>query len=347
MIRTIGELAGKAVQEAVLRAGDHRVCILNYGCVIRQWQLQLPGELRELVLGFEQFADYPLYSRCFGILAGRVANRTRAGQFELDAQHYQLSLNEGAHHLHGGDPGLGGRLWQIKVNADATEARLHYHSPDGEAGYPGNVDFTVIFTLGIDGLRCEMRATPDRPTPVNLAQHNYYNLDGGGKVLEHTLQLAADRYMPVDHELIPTGELRTVSGSRFDFREAKKIAAMDKDCQGYDHNMVLCEQRDRSVAAATLVSSDGLVELQVTTSEPGIQLYTAAGLDVPVPGLGGAKYSSFGGICLEAQHFPDSLNHPEYPGIICTREQPYHQSLHLGIRHPGFTGRPGAIDRLP
>lgn len=322
MITQFGTHEGREVREAVLEDGETRVSILNYGCVTRDWRVRgVP-----CVLGFDRFDDYPLHSRSFGIIAGRVANRTAFGRFGMAGETYQLAVKEpGDHHLHGGVLGLGRRLWEMEADGDKA-VRLAYHSPDGEEGYPGAVDFTVDIRLEGHALAYEMRGEPDRVTPINLAQHNYYNLDGGGDVLDHRLRLAASRYTPTDATLIPTGEIAPVDGHHFDFRSGETIGALDPDRTGTDLNLVL----DAPGEVATLTGRD--LTLTLSTDQPGVQVFNAPAMDVPVPGLDGIRYGPFAGVCLEAQHFPDALNQPSFPSILRSPDDPYIQNLRVEIR---------------
>lgn len=336
MIKTVGKIAGNTIQEAVLQVENQRIAILNYGCIIRRWQiadasLSNAEHARDLILGFDTLEGYSNRSRHFGTVAGRVANRTHLGQFHLQDQRHQLSVNDGAHHLHGGCIGLGQRVWSMEADSAQQRVRLTYDSPQGEEGYPGAVAFVVDFQLTTRGLLCEMHGMPDSPTPVNLAQHNYYNLDGAGDALDHTLTLQADHYLPVDSDLIPQGSVAPVADTRFDFRQPLSLRSADPERLGVDHTLVLGDQRDQSAPAASLCSSDGRVALDVVTDQPGIQVFTAAALSIPEAGIGGRKFGPYAGVCLEAQGFPDALNNPQFPSIICSPENPYRQSLKLNV----------------
>ena len=338
MQKKIGRHHARDVIEAVLEYGSHRVHLLNFGSVVRRWVF----DGRDVVLGFDNFEDYLTHSRSFGILAGRVANRTCHGRFELGGREHQVSINNGPHHLHGGCTGLGERLWDMDVDTLGNRVRLRYFSPHNEEGYPGNVQFTATWSLDAHGLHCKMQGVPDEPTPINLAQHSYYNLDAHTPDIDtnrkfdirsHQLFVDADYYLPVDSELIPTGELLPVAGTRFDFRSLTSIEQRDRACQGHDHNLVLRADRDTEKPAARLVSGDGSIALSLTTQEPGIQLYSAAALSVPKNGIEGRPFVPYGGICLEAQHFPDSLNRPDFPSIIRGPEHPYEQNLSVQLDH--------------
>jgi len=329
--RVFGRHDGQDVIEATLVDGDTAVSILNYGCVVRDWRVQSgQGEI-PTVLGFDRFEDYPEHSRSFGVIAGRVANRTARGHFELDGKTYQLPINNGPNHLHGGLVGLGRRVWKLEPDTAGNAVHLIYHSPDGEEGYPGAVDFRMTYKLSGSALSLEMVGQPDQPTPINLAQHSYYNLNGAGDILQHRVEIRADRYTPTDETQIPTGEIAPVLGTRFDFRTETTCAANDPGSLGIDHNLVLEEDRNLVDPAATVRADKTDLVLRLWTHEPGVQMFNAPTMDIPVPGIGGRRYGKFGGLCLEAQHFPDSLHRPEWPSIISTPESPYYQKLIVDI----------------
>ena len=256
------------------------------------------------------------------------------GRFSLDDKHYQLVCNNDDNHLHGGDKGLGKRVWDMHPDSSTNSVKLEYHSADGEQGYPGNVDFSVTFSLDEHGLHCRMEGVPDRVTPINLAQHSYYNLDGVGHsadILQHKLQILAETYLPVDDALIPLGSIEKVQGTIFDFSSMRTIADADPDRLGHDHNLVLAGNRKIDEAATILQSSDAELTLKLVTDQPGIQLYTGKKLNVAIAGHNGATYRSFGGVCLEPQGFPNALNNPEWPSVISTPEKPYQQDLLMRI----------------
>ncbi|WP_118132704.1 aldose epimerase family protein [Oceanicella sp. SM1341] len=315
---------GRTVREGVVEDGPTRISMLDYGCVLRDWRLNGAP----MVLGFDSIADHRQYGASFGIIAGRVANRIARGRFSLGGQDYQLAINNGPNHLHGGLTGLGRRIWDMEADSAARALRFAYHSPDGEDGYPGAVDFEVIVSLSGTKLTYRMRAVPDRETPINLAQHAYYSL-GEANVRRHELMLDAESYTPVDDTLIPTGEIAPVAGSRFDFRQPRRIEDADPEAAGHDHNFVLRPGRDTSAPAAELRAGER--HLRLWTDQPGIQLFTAPRLDVPVPGLDGRRYGAFAGLCMEAQHFPDSVNQPGFPSILHSPDRPYTQVLEVDI----------------
>jgi len=329
--RLFGRLDGAPVEEVTLESAAAAVSILNFGCAVRDWRIDGAGGSLPVVLGFPRLEDYVLHARAHGAIAGRVANRTAHGRFDLDGRTWQLTRNDGAHHLHGGAVGLHRRIWAMETDTAAESVHLSFSSPDGEEGYPGQVDFTVVYRLDGPRLICEMTGNPDRPTPINLAQHNYYNLAGAGSVRDHVLAIDAPDFTPVDGEMIPEGVIRSVSGTRLDFTESRSLEEADPDGAGYDNNLVLRPGRDPRDPAATLVCPRNGVRLDLWTDEPAIQIYDGAHAPVSVPGHDGQTYGAFAGLCLEAQHFPDSLNNPDWPSIVRSPERPYFQRLSVEI----------------
>lgn len=331
--RRFGRLGDRDVSEITLESGEAAVSILNYGCVLRDWRVDGPAGALPMVLGFDSMAAYETASRSHGAVVGRIANRTRDATFALGGRNWALTPNHGPgnrHHIHGGATGLGRRLWDMEADTAGEAVHLRYASPDGEEGYPGRVDFEVTYRLEGPRLTCEMRGAPDRPTPINLAQHAYFNLGGGGTVLDHTLWLDAAEYTPVDAELIPTGEIAPVAG-RLDFREPREIGESDPGRLGIDNNFVLRPDRDQAAAAAWAACPRTGRRLELRTNEPGLQIFDAATMEVSAPGHGGERYGHFAGICFEAQHFPDSMNHPDWPSVLRTPERPYFQSWVVDI----------------
>ena len=284
------------------------------------------GQLADVCLGFDDPAAYLGESHYFGALIGRYGNRIANGRFTLDGETYQLDVNNGVNHLHGGQDGFHRRMWEAETFATPKSAGLilSYVSADGEQGYPGNLEVTVIYELRNDNeLRIAFHAITDKATPVNLTNHAYFNLAGKGDILSHELTIAADAYTPVDSGLIPTGELPLVAGTPFDFRTPHAIGARigEDDEQlrhgaGYDHNFVLNKSQPGALELAARVRdpSSGRV-LEVLTQEPGIQFYSGNFLH---DGMGGKGriYSHRSGFCLEPQHYPDSPNRPGFPSTI-------------------------------
>jgi aldose 1-epimerase len=319
--RVFGKLGdGTEIDEVVITAGELSVSIISWGAVIRD--LRYRGQSR--TLGFERLEDYPAHSPHCGAIAGRYANRIAEGRFTLDGTNYQLDRNEGGrNHLHGGTKAFGKRPWQI-IEASNDSVTLQLVSADGEAGYPGQVTATCRYQVTDDNaLTLTLEAITDRATIINLAGHSYFNLDGSADILSHELQINADHYTPVDQYLIPTGEISTVAGTPFDFRQ---LRAVKSETQAYDHNFVLNTPANATPRTiATVIGPASRTRLDVESTEPGVQFYDAAKLNVPVPGLHGRRYGPHGGLALEAQRFPDTPNHPNFGSAVLRPSETYRQ----------------------
>jgi len=311
---------------------------ITYGGIIVS--LKTPdraGSQADIVLGFDSLAGYLPNASYFGAIVGRYANRIARGRFTLDATTYQLATNNGTNHLHGGVRGFDQAIWQGSPfrNDDGVGVVLTHTSPDGDEGFPGTLQAQVTYTLTRgDELIVDYAATSDRPTPVNLTQHSYFNLAGAGSrdILDHRLTIDADAYTPVDATLIPTGERTPVAGTPFDFRKPTAIGArIEADHPqlryggGYDHNFVLngAGKDGGLVHAARLVEPASGRTLDVSTTEPGLQVYSGNGLDGSLRGKGGHAYTHRSGLALETQHFPDSPNQPDFPSTILRPGQEY------------------------
>ncbi len=345
--RNFGEADGRPVQEVTLRSDTGAEAkIVGWGAVIRDLTIPLgQGRTQRVVLGLNSLEDYVRHSPYFGAIAGRYGNRIAQGRFRLGGRVHQLSLNDGRNSLHGGSAGFSNRPWQL-ADADGSSAALTLLSRDGDQGYPGNLAVSCIYRLMGPTLRVELMATTDADTPVNLCQHSYFNLDGSPSILDHTLQLAADFYTPTDAELIPTGEVRAVAGTPYDFREAHPVRRLDEAAGRpfrYDINFVL--RRDRLAPsgmdgfmlahAGTLASEKSGVAMEVWTTEPGLQFYDGWMTDVPVPGIHGYAYGAYAGVCLEPQHFPDSPNRPHFLPAILRPGEAYRQITEYRFSAPG------------
>ena len=300
---------------------------MTYGGIIVS--LKVPdrqGRLDDVVLGYDNVDGYVRNnSPYFGAIIGRYGNRIGKARFVLDGQTYTLAANNGPNHLHGGLKGFDKVAWQgepVKVD-DGVAVAFTRTSPDGEEGYPGALTVRVTYTLtNANELKVDYHATTDRPTVVNLTQHSYFNLAGQGArdILEHQMQIDADRYTPVDATLIPTGELAPVEGTPFDFRQPVAIGARIADAHpqiksglGYDHNFVLTRSSAGLSHAARVVEPSTGRTLDVATTEPGIQFYSGNFLDGSITGKAGRGYQKRYGFCLETQHYPDSPNKPAFP----------------------------------
>lgn len=310
--------------------------IITYGGIITSWTApDKSGNYQNIALGYDNLEQYLESTPYFGALIGRYGNRIAKGQFSLGGESYQLATNDGSNHLHGGPKGFDKVVWtaETQESGDAVSLILSYLSEDMEEGYPGNLNTKVTYTLTADNeLRVAYEATTDKTTVVNLTQHTYFNLTGDftQDILEHEVMLNADAYLPVDETLIPTGELRPVAGTPFDFREAKAIGAeieaentqLERG-NGYDHCWVLNNQGSmRKVASAYEPNSGRLLE--IFSDEPGIQLYTGNFLDGTLPMAGGeGTYAFRTGFCLETQHYPDSPNQPDFPSVTLEPGETY------------------------
>lgn len=310
------------IQAHRLTDGDTTVTVLSLGCAIQDWQVA--G--RRVVLGYSNAEDYRDNPRSMGIVVGRVANRTAYGQFDLNGQSWQLPINNGAHHLHGGPRGVGKQNWVMSRESDRS-VRLSLYSPHLDQGYPGAVQFEVLISLNGTALTWDVTATPDRVTPINLAQHLYFNLAGQGTIRDHQLRVAASRCTPTGADLLPTGEILNVAGTRFDFRQPVEIAAADPQAEGYDLNFAL-DKTQGPVAEVT--APDGMT-LRLWTDRPGLQVYTSNTLaphGTPWPGV---PHGKFAGLCLEAQDFPNALNTQGFGAILCSSDKPYRQVTTIDI----------------
>lgn len=323
MVEDFGKLPdGDIVQEVALKKGALEAKVLTFGAIIRD--LKVNGQT--VVLGFDDLQSYLDHSPYFGAIVGRCANRIAGGRFAIDGTTWQVDQNERVHHhLHGGAKGFSHRNWTLEQH-DKASVLLKLVSEDGDMGYPGRVEVLVRYTLtGSGALRVKMTATTDKTTPVNLAQHSYFNLDGSKTVLDHTLEIASDSYLPVDEELIPTGEIRKVAWTPYDFQDGRKLRRKaGEESVVYDHNFCLADvPRDAPAFAAALEDGGGDMRMEVWTTEPGLQLYNATYMNVPVPGLNGRVYEKHGGVCLEAQRWPDGLNQPGFPNVLLKPRETY------------------------
>jgi len=305
--------------------------ITNYGAILVS--LEVPdksGNLADITLGYDTLEEYISDTCYFGATVGRFANRIAKGKFTLNGVEYTLATNNGPNHLHGGIKGFNKAIWNADQmqTADSVALRLTYLSKDGEEGYPGNLKCTVIYTLtNDDELKVSYEAETDKATVINLTHHSYFNLAGhdSGDILAHELTLNADHFTPVDENLIPTGQIKSVKGTPMDFTEpflvGARIAQVDS---GYDHNYVINNGDGSLTFAARVYEPRTGRVMEIYTTEPGIQLYTGNFLD-GVKGKADAVYNKHNALCLEAQHFPDSPNKPQFPSVILEPGEKYTQ----------------------
>jgi aldose 1-epimerase len=321
-----GELPdGRAVSRFILENKNGlRVKLITYGGIISE--IHAPGAnapSQNIVLGFDNLGSYLKGHPFFGATTGRVANRIGKGKFDLDGKSHQLATNNGPNHLHGGVKGFDKVLWEVKRIEAGTEnagVELSYISPDGEEGYPGNLDVAVAFRLTEnDELQIDYTASTDQATPLNLTNHSYFNLNGTGDILDHEIQMHCRYYTPVDSGLIPTGEIFKVEGTPLDFLSPQKIGAridqLKPNPGGYDHNYIIGKTGELKLAADVCSAKSGR-RMRVFTTEPAIQLYSGNFLDGTLTGHGGGQYQKHSGLCLETQHYPDSVHHSHFPDTI-------------------------------
>jgi aldose 1-epimerase len=312
--------------------------ISNYGGIVTA--LKMPdrnGNYGDVVLGYDNLADYLKESPFFGALIGRYGNRIARGKFTLDGQQYTLATNNYPNALHGGNKGFDKVLWEpaILTSPEGASLKLTYLSKDGEEGYPGNLSVTVVYTLTEDNaLKIEYTATTDKDTVVNLTQHSYFNLAGQDSILNHVVMIPADKFTPVDSTLIPTGELRPVDGTPFDFRTPTAIGArINQDDEqlkfgkGYDHNWVINKPMGQFGLMASVTEPTTGRVLEVMSDQPGLQFYSGNFLDGTLKGKGGWVYQFRAAFCMEPQHYPDSPNQLQFPSVVLKPGQVYRNTI--------------------
>lgn len=336
--RLFGHIRDEPIYEINIRSqAGAEAAILNWGAVIRDLVVPFRGEKQRVVLGLDRLEDYVKYSPHLGALAGRYANRIREGRFSIDGVSYQLEKNFlGKHNLHGGSAGFGQRPWQV-ADYDQSSVTLTLVSPDGDGGYPGQVTTTLTYRFVDDStLRTEISAMTDRSTIINLALHSYFNLDGSDDILDHQLQIESDFITALDPELIPTGEIRQVADTPYDFRSPRPIwhQSSEGGVFHYDQNFVLRQRSSTLSRAATVKSSRNGISLEVWTTEPCIQFYDAKNLNVPVPGLGMKRLTARAGLCLEPQRPPDCPNRPHFGDSLLRPGQTYQQITEYRFTSP-------------
>ena len=323
---------GTPVEMYTLADGKIEARIMTYGGIVVS--LRTPdrnGKLDDIVLGCDSVEKYVVQTAHFGGIIGRYANRIAHGTFQLDGQTYSIPKNDGDNALHGGIRGFDKVVWTAKEITDGIE--LTYVSKDGDQGFPGTLATTVRYTLSGSALRIDYSATTDKDTVLNLTNHSYFNLagQGNGDILRHVVKIDASRFTPVDATLIPTGELKPVEGTPFDFRTphvvGERIDADDAQLRlghGYDHNFVLDHPAGQLAEAAEVYEPTTGRILRVSTTEPGLQFYTGNHLDGSITGKDGRVYKARFALCLETQHFPDSPNHPSFPSTELKPGQRFH-----------------------
>jgi aldose 1-epimerase len=311
--------------------------VMNYGAILTSIKVpDAKGQVTDVALGFDSLEGYLGPHPYMGATVGRYANRIAKGKFKLNGKEYTLATNNGPNALHGGLKGFDKKVWTAKSidTPSGPAVEMTYLSPDGEEGYPGALTATVTYALTNDNeIRISYRATTDADTVLNLTNHSYFNLAGAGKggILDHVVTIQADRFTPVDSGLIPTGELKSVEGTPFDFRTPTAIGARidqvaDEQIKlggGYDHNFVINGEAGVMRLAARVKEPVSGRVMEVLTDQPGMQFYTGNFLDGSVIGKGGAKYEKRFGFCMETQHFPDSPNKPDFPSVVLKPGETY------------------------
>ena len=318
---------GRMVEQITLRGGGLTAQVLTFGAILRD--LRLDGHAEPLVLGFESFAPYIDHPGYFGAIVGPCANRIANGRFTLNGQTYQLETNNGPNHLHGGCGGTSFQHWEIADHTDhsATFTSILHRE---DTHYPGTLDICLKLALLPGGVMdLQMSASTDAPTLCNLAHHSYFNL-GGADILSHHLQINAEHYLPVDETLIPTGEVAPTAGTPFDFRSAKPLADAC-NAVGIDHNFCLSHSPQPLCPVATL--STDAIRMRINTDQPGLQIYDAARMSVPVPGLDGKTYGPYAGLAMEPQLWPDAINHPDWAQPVLNPGETYTQHTQFAFAH--------------
>ena len=328
-VTRFGTVEGRDVWEVALAVSSGAEArIITWGAVLRDLVVPARRGRQGVVLGLERIEDYVAHSPYLGAVVGRYANRIGGACFRLGGRTYRLDANEGANQLHGGPHGFGQRLWSLLDHGPA-HATLGLVSANGDMGYPGRLTATCTYTLHPPAtLAISFEATCDRPTPVNLTSHGYYNLDGSPDISGHALTILGDFITPTDAALIPTGEVRAVAGTAHDFRTGRVMGEALRDGTAFDVNYVL-RGGEGLAHAATLRGAASGIAMDLWTTEPGLQLYDGHALDIPVPGLGGRRYGRHGAVVLEPQRFPDGPNRPHFPPSLLRPGEVSRQAMEL------------------
>ena len=321
---------GREVHRVRIAGGGLTASFLTYGAVLQD--LRLAGHAPALVLGFEDMASYLSHSPYFGATAGRCANRIKGAMFGLDGETFRTDPNAlGRHTLHGGSQGIGKRLWTLGEVTDRS-VEMTMEDPAGHMGFPGNLSIRAVFSLLPAGvLDIRYMATTDAPTLCNLAHHSYFALDDTGTVLEHRMGIEAESYLPADGDFLATGEVRAVAGTPYDFRQGRTIREANEGGP-IDTNFCLSGERLPIRPAAWVSSAASGVEMVIRTTEPGLQVYDAARLDIPVPGLEGRRMGPYCGLALEPQVWPDAVHHPDWPQAVLRPGETYDQHTQFIFR---------------
>ena len=305
---------GQSVYRVRLTGGGLRANIITWGAVLQD--LRLEGHEPPLVLGFNEFQYYPAHSQQYGSIPGRVANRISNASFKLDNKIHEVNANvNNKHTLHGGEKGTGTSNWQI-ADLGTSHVDLTLLDPDGHMGFPGNCHHTCSYVLKENGvLHITTTTKTDAPTIAGLTHHSYFNLDGSENILDHDVQILCDTYLPLNKELIPTGEILSVENTHLDFRQSKAIGGEITGENIIDNNYCLAKERGNMRRVAKAHSAKSGITMDVSTTEPGLQFYAGHKVTTPVPGLMDQPYDAYSGFCFEAQNWPDAQNHKGFPSI--------------------------------
>ncbi|AVR46230.1 galactose-1-epimerase [Christiangramia fulva] len=331
---------GEKVEKYILsNESGLEMSVISYGGIITSYKApDKNGNYEDIVLGLDSLSQYENGSPYFGAIIGRYGNRIAKGKFTLEGKEYQLETNDGPNHLHGGNKGFDKVVWNVEpgeADENSASLKLTHTSKDGAGGYPGNLDVTVIYTLNKDNsLDISYEATTDKTTIVNLTNHSYFNLSGdfSEKILDHLVEINADQFLPIDKTLIPTGELKSVEGTPFDFTQPTQIGkALElensneqlKRGPGFDHCWVLNNQDSGVRFAASAYHPESGRFMEVYTNEPGLQFYTGNFLDGTLPAKGGGTYGKRTGFCMETEHYPDSPNQKGFPSVVLKPGEKY------------------------
>jgi aldose 1-epimerase len=332
--KLFGNISGQKVYQYILtNHSGMELRVINYGGIVTHLLVpDMEGNIKDIVLGFNNLEDYLGDHPFLGAIVGRYGNRIAHGKFSINGNYYQLPINNGGHCLHGGIETFSHKIWDIEPieSEDNCGVKLSLTSPDGDQGFPGNLNVEVQYLIDDSNTwSIKYKATTDQPTVVNMTQHAYFNLKGhdGGPVLDHLLSLNADRYTPVDETMIPTGEIISVKNTPFDFRNPQKVGlkmdggldSMIAGARGYDLNYVLNGVEGELRSISEVVNNESGIVMKVSTTEPGAQLYIGNWLD-GIKGKGGVNYHAYHGICIETQHFPDAPNQPHFPSTLLLPE---------------------------
>jgi aldose 1-epimerase len=329
-ISEFGRFGGQTVQDIKLRGTDGtEASVITYGAILRDLQVPVGSVQRRVVLGYRSLQGYVEGGAYIGATVGRCINRIDTG-FTLDGKHYKLPVNEGDHvHLHGGPDGFSKRVWRL-IGATDNSVTLEIVSPDGDAGYPGALTARCTYAItGPGTLSIELTATTDAPTVANLGHHSYFTLQPGSDVRDHRMMVAADFYTPLDRSLIPTGEIRSVIDTVYDFRVLRPIRA--ETPSGYDINFVLKQgwlpraNASELPVAARLVSPSGDLAMELSTTEPGLQFYEGIRLPPSQEAYENEPHLPYRGLCLEPQRFPDAINRPHFSPVVLRPGETYRQ----------------------